>query len=304
MSVVQDQSLDDVLPVGWCMATLGDVGQYINGRGFKSNEWGTVGRPILRIQNLTGSRSALNRFDGEVEPRHVVQDGTLLISWAATLGAYIYKGEEAALNQHIFKVVPFIDKWFLYYGVLHYIQLLKVQSRGSGMQHVTKGDFEATPFPVPPPPEQHRIVNKIEELFGKLDAGVAELKRTQGLLRRYRQSLLHAAVTGELTREWRDDHGTDHPDAESAEHLLGRILAERRDRWVAEGKKGVYKEPAAPDITGLPELPAGWVWATLPQIGELGRGKSKHRPRNAPHLFDGTYPFIQTGEVRLSGGIN
>jgi type I restriction enzyme, S subunit len=50
------------------------------------------------------------------------------------------------------------------------------------------------------------------------------------------------------------------------------------------------------------ELPAGWQWKTLPELGTLGRGKSKHRPRDDQRLYDGPYPFIQTGEVRHSNG--
>ncbi|MDB6066641.1 MAG: Type restriction-modification system, specificity subunit [Pedosphaera sp.] len=50
------------------------------------------------------------------------------------------------------------------------------------------------------------------------------------------------------------------------------------------------------------DLPRGWRWATLPELGELSRGKSKQRPRNDPKLYGGPYPFIQTGDIRESGG--
>ena len=95
--------------------------------------------------------------------------------------------------------------------------------------------------------------------------------------------------------------------------LLDRILKERRSRWedaeltrLRAAKKlsrddkwkARYEEPATPDATALPSLPDGWCWATMPQLGELGRGKSKHRPRNDPRLLGGKYPFIQTGDVR------
>ena len=99
--------------------------------------------------------------------------------------------------------------------------------------------------------------------------------------------------------------------------LLTRILAERRARWEAEqlakmeaqGKlplsgawKAKYQEPVAPDTSGLPELPEGWAWAGLIQLGELSRGKSKHRPRNDPSLYGGPYPFVQTGDVKHAKG--
>jgi type I restriction enzyme S subunit len=71
----------------------------------------------------------------------------------------------------------------------------------------------------------------------------------------------------------------------------------KNDKW-----KQKYKEPATPDTEGLPELPEGWCWATMPQLGELNRGKSKHRPRNDPRLLGGPYPFIQTGDIRYSDG--
>jgi type I restriction enzyme S subunit len=71
----------------------------------------------------------------------------------------------------------------------------------------------------------------------------------------------------------------------------------KSDKW-----KEKYDEPEPPDTEGLPELPEGWVWAAMPQIGELGRGRSRHRPRNDERLFGGPYPFVQTGEVRAAEG--
>jgi type I restriction enzyme S subunit len=126
----------------------------------------------------------------------------------------------------------------------------------------------------------------------------------------YRQSLLKAAVEGALTAEWR----TQHQPLETGAQLLQRILQERRARWEArqlakfkaQGKtppkdwQKKYPEPVQPDTTGLLELPEGWVWATLSQAGWLDRGKSKHRPRNASHLYGGPYPFVQTGDIRHS----
>src|SRR5438067_4649726 len=48
--------------------------------------------------------------------------------------------------------------------------------------------------------------------------------------------------------------------------------------------------------------PSGWRMVKLGDLGEVNRGTSRHRPRNAPHLYGGPYPFIQTGDVARSGG--
>ena len=69
------------------------------------------------------------------------------------------------------------------------------------------------------------------------------------------------------------------------------------DKW-----KHKYDEPEAPDTEYLPELPQGWAWTAMPQIGKLGRGRSTHRPRNDERLFGGPYPFLQTGEIRAAEG--
>ena len=129
---------------------------------------------------------------------------------------------------------------------------------------------------LPPRAEQTRIVAKLEELLSDLDAGVAELKAAQKKLAQYRQSLLKAAVEGALTAAWR----TQHQPTETGAQLLQRILQERRARWEArqrakfaeQGKtppkdwQKKYPEPVQPDTTDLPELPQGWVWASLDQL--------------------------------------
>ena len=169
-------------------------------------------------------------------------------------------------------------------------------------------DVAAFTFAFETPKQQNRIVAKLEELLSDLDAGVAELMTAQKKLGKYRQSLLKAAVEGALTAEWRAQNAP----SETGAQLLERILQQRRARWEVKelakfAKQGKnppkdwqkkYPEPVQPDTTDLPELPAGWVWATLSQVGWLDRGRSKHRPRNAPHLYDGPYPFVQTGDIR------
>ena len=124
---------------------------------------------------------------------------------------------------------------------------------------------------------------EIETQFTRLDASVAALRQVQANLKRYRASVLKAACEGRLVPSEAELARSEGRDYEPAGALLERTLAERRARWESqENRQGKHKEPSAPDASALPELPEGWVWAAMPQLGELNRGKSKHRPRNDP----------------------
>ena len=75
------------LPPGWEWTTLGEVGRYINGRGFKKTKRAQSGRPIIRIQNLTGTSDEFNYFEGDVDQGHVAEPGDLLVSWDPAWGS-------------------------------------------------------------------------------------------------------------------------------------------------------------------------------------------------------------------------
>ena len=157
--------------------------------------------PIIRIQNLTSENAPYNYSKGIFEEKYIVHNGDLLFAWSASLGAHIWKGQDAWLNQHIFKVLPKegIDRDYLYYFLLAVVAELYAKTHGSGMVHITKAPFMNTPIPVPSLPEQERIVARIEELFSQLDAGVETLKKTKAQLAVYRQAVLKEAFSSELS---------------------------------------------------------------------------------------------------------
>ena len=114
--------------------------------------------------------------------------------------------------------------------------------------------------------DQHRIVSRIEELFSQLDSGVETLKKTKEQLKVYRQAVLKEAFEGAFTQH---------------------LTIEDHLEW--------YKG----DIINLPPIPKEWRYIYLSELGELARGKSKHRPRNDAKLFEnGKYPFLQTGDIK------
>ena len=140
------------------------------------------------------------------------------------------------------------------------------QGIAGSMPKISQSTIEALRVPVPPLPEQHRIVEAIESYFTRLDDAVATLERVQANLKRYRASVLKSAVEGRLVPTEADLAQAEGRDYEPASVLLDRILEERRRRWVEAGKRGKYKEPVKPDTDGLPELPEGWVWAAVDQV--------------------------------------
>jgi type I restriction enzyme S subunit len=166
------------------------------------------------------------------------------------------------------------------------------------------GQIGAFAISLPPWCEQVRIVAKIEELFSDLDAAVAALEHAKAKLKRYRAAVLKAAVEGKLTTEWRAKH----PPKETGPQLLERILKERRCNWEREqlaayekaGKKppanwqAKYKEPAGPDVSGLPELPESWCWASVAQVAEVQGGIQK-QPKRRP--LRNAYPFLRVANV-------
>lgn len=275
------------LPPGWAWTTLGEVA-YVNTRPDTSKL--DEGTPVTFIP-MAAVQEVCGKYDGsQVRPYGQVKKGYTPFKNGDLIFAKITpcmeNGKSALVDQlvngigygstefHVITATSALEPKYAFYLVTskQFRGEAEHNMRGAaGQKRVPPHFLTDYPLPLPPLAEQRRIVARIEELFSKLDAGTAELKRTQALLKRYRQSLLHAAVTGELSREWRAAN----PATETGAELLTRILEERRERWAQSGKKGKYKEPQGPETAGLPELPPGWVWASVEQLSwDAGYGTS------------------------------
>jgi type I restriction enzyme, S subunit len=151
--------------MNWKSVRLGDAATFVNGYAFKPSDWGSVGKEIIRIQNLTGSSKEKNYFAGSAPSKYHVRAGDLLISWSATLGIYEWNQEDAWLNQHIFKVV--FDKLDFDKGFFRHLmgQLLETMGRavhGSTMKHITKKRFDNIQILYPSLEEQKQIATILD----------------------------------------------------------------------------------------------------------------------------------------------
>jgi type I restriction enzyme S subunit len=204
-------------------------------------------------------------------------------------------GLEAATNQAVCGIFPlknsFTAQYMVYWLQCNRRKLVDLSS-GGAQPNISQGIIRSFPFPLAPLPEQRRIVAAIETHFSRLDAAVAKLKRIRTNLKRYRAAVLKAACEGRLVPQ--------DPGDEPADHLLARILAERRRQWQAANPGKKYTDPAAPQRDDLPPLPSGWVWVRVEQIiaEQPTNGRSATTVENGFPVLRLT--AIQHGTINLS----
>lgn len=173
--------------------TIGDLCDFSSGHGFSARDWAEQGWPIIRIQNLNGSRE-FNYYEGETEPDWFVEPGDLLFAWAGTrgvsFGPAIWTGPKGVLNQHIYKVHPRdgVDARWLHDALQVATARIERKAHGfkSTLLHVHKKDITGQRVYAPPLTEQENIADTLEvwdrvmSLTERLIA--AKLKRRKGLM--------------------------------------------------------------------------------------------------------------------------
>jgi len=255
-----------------------------------------------------------------------------------SFGAFIWDRGKALLNQHINKCEIFgnnsnID--FLKLSVNSCMDhLISMSQGGVGLKHVTKGTLNNLVFGFPPIAEQQRIVAKVNELMALCDKLEEEqfnnLKTNQALVKTLLETLTQAADANELQTAWIristyfdtlfcTDDSIDQlkqtilqlavmgklvkqdPNDEPASELIKKIWKEKV-RLVEEGK--IKKQSPLAKINEIEkpfELPKGWEWTRL---GEIGIGSTGKTPStNVLEYFGGDIPFIGPGQITSEGNI-
>jgi hypothetical protein len=125
---------------------------------------------------------------------------------------------------------------------------------------------------------------KIEELSSHIDAGIEALKKAKQLLKQYRQSVLKAAVTGELTKEWREAN------KDKLEQFKAKGKTPKDDKW-----KVKYRKPEP--LEKMPDnvLPDSWRWAAISQVFDVYVGAMPTRKK--PEYWNGELNLVSSGEV-------
>lgn len=174
---------------------------------------------------------------------------------------------------HVIRSEQLCPEYIFYYLVRRALreEARRNMSGSAGQMRVPTEFLRSLAIPVPPRDVQEALVKRIIDLFAEIDDGEVALGGARSGVETYRQALLKAAVTGELTVGWRREN----PHAETGQDLLGHIMADRRKQWEEDPKNRKKKYISTPDLdtSDLPELPAGWVWTTTEILTNGGRGQ-------------------------------
>jgi type I restriction enzyme S subunit len=132
-------------------------------------------------------------------------------------------------------------------------------------------------------------------MLADLDNAMEMLGRVQRNLKRYRASVLKAAVEGRLVPTEAALARAEGRDYEPASKLLERLVTERGKRWVQSGRTGSSGEAASPSASDLAELPVGWCWTTIGEAFDVVVGATPSRAE--PKYWGGEIPWVSSGEV-------
>lgn len=196
--------------------------------------------------------------------------------------AYIIFGE-AWVNNH----AHILKSYFGEIGnvfLMHYLNMVDYKDyvKGTTRLKLTQGSMQLMPFPLPPLSEQQRIVERIEELFAKLDEAKERLQEVADSFAVRKAAILHKAFTGELTQQWRRENGVS--DESWEEKKLGEV-----GFWLGGGTPSTSREEYWENgnilwITSK-DMKSAVIEDTLMKVNEIGVKNSSANYIEKPALL-------------------
>jgi type I restriction enzyme S subunit len=298
-----------VLPVGWCWARTDAVAAVNPSTNFNTldpaSEIPFI--PMAAVAEETGKINLSSRRTlREVAKGYVrFKEGDVIFAKitpcmengkvAPVIGL---PGEYAAGSTefHVLRPVA-ADQRYLWYWLVGrgFRGRAKRNMSGSAGQLRVPADWlREADFPLAPLAEQRRIVRRVDALFAEIAEGEAALAEARKGLDTFRRALLKAAVTGELTKDWRAEN----PAIETGRDLLVRLEKDRAKKAPSKGR-GRRNAVAPPlDPSNLPALPEGWAWATLDTLSWASSyGTSVKCAKDASGVAVLRIPNIREGEI-------
>ena len=309
----------NLVPKGWQRCVLPDFTRIVMGQSPPSKTYNRKGDGLPFFQGKAefgGLIPTINLYCSK--PNKIAREGATLLSVRAPVGPTNLVQHKCCIGRGLAALHPCgrIEPKFLLYLFRNIEPTISRSGTGSTFKAITKGFVEKLAFDLPPLPEQHRIVAKIEELFSELDKGIESLKTARTKLDVYRQAVLKHAFEGKLTTHWREENKDK---LEQPEQLLARIKRERKafyeqqlqeweaaaKEWEESGKSG-KKQQRPKKLYELrelssdkfPALPEGWGWFSLSAIaGNIQIGPFGSLLHKVDYSVGGT-PLVNPSHIR------
>lgn len=277
------------LPDGWIAANLSDVAMLNMGQSPKGDATNVDGLGLPLIGGAADYNGAsLNSARFTSVPTKVCTSGDLILCIRATIGKIAVADKKYCLGRGVAGITPFaLDREYLRYFIFSESDKLDRAGTGSTFRQIDKNTLSHWPIPVPPPPEQRRIVAKLDRLFERTRRAREELSHIPRLIENYKKAILAAAFRGDLTKDWRKTKA----EIETAAELIARTPTPTQPRGGREATETVISGVAALSVN-VPERvpPDGWAWVSLHRIA---RQETGHTPsRKHPEYWDGDIPWI------------
>ena len=275
----------------WQRVPLSSIADVINGFAFKSKEFNTegVGAPLVRIRDVLKGKSE-TYYSGEIPEGYWIDKGDIVVGMDGDFNINWWSSEKSLLNQRVCKVQLYsslYDKRYLYRALPGYLEAINRYTSSVTVKHLSSKTMLSIPMPLPPLNEQTRIANKLDELLAQVDIIKARIDAIPSILKRFRQSVLAAAVSGKLTEEWRGENPLPVADKEQIEQ--GWISL-----YETEGKK--YKAPKIlPNTEDQEEAPNTWVKTQLGYVFDVYVGSTPSRKNE--EFWGGRVPWVSSSEV-------
>ncbi|HDY8124456.1 TPA: restriction endonuclease subunit S [Vibrio vulnificus] len=237
---------------------------------------------------ISHGRRSITKSGYESCSAKLMPKGTVLFSSRAPIGYTVIAANEISTNQGFKSFVPVVgvNETYLYYYLRSIKHLAESLATGTTFKELSGKVAKTLPFPLAPLAEQTRIVEKLDEVLAQVDTIKARLDGIPAILKRFRQSVLAAAVSGKLTEEWRGEN----PNALDTVEIVSTVSKERKARG--------FKAPRnVEDVAGVPfSIPVYWAWL---RAGDLCL-KITDGAHNTPKLVDSGFPYLMAKD--LTGG--
>lgn len=296
------------LPEGWVWAPLGQLGNWTGGgTPSKANSafWTNGSVPWIspkdmKIQVIGETEDMITPDAVERSSTKPVPAGSVLMVMRSGILRHSFPvavtDRIVTLNQDLRALTPdaAVDASFLarFLSRASTMILGECSKDGTTVNSVDADALARFQIPLAPLAEQKRIVARVDALFAEIAEGEAALADARKGLDTFRRALLKAAVTGELTKDWRDAN----PVEETGHDLLARIRAERAARGQAKSRGRRAADAPPLDTTALPALPEGWAWGMLGEVAEIVGGATVDKKRKPVDPV--TVPYLRVANVQ------